>query len=73
MLLTAHYFMGVFKICKGILDRVFPINYNLCFLVLSYLPFYLKRVKFSRYSPVVTQRLGRGIALLFHDHDIRRG
>ena len=31
------------------------------------------KVKCSRYSPGVAQRLGRGIALLFHDRGIRRG
>ena len=33
----------------------------------------LKRVKWSRYSPGVAHRVGRGIALLFHDCGIRRG
>jgi len=31
------------------------------------------KVKWSRYRPGVTQRVGRGIALLFHDRDTRRG
>jgi hypothetical protein len=31
------------------------------------------KVKFSRYRPGVVQRLGRGIALLFHDGGTRRG
>ena len=31
------------------------------------------KVKWSRYRPGVAQRVGRGIALLFHDHDTRRG
>jgi len=30
------------------------------------------KLKFSRYRPGVTQRVGRGIALLFHDHGTRR-
>jgi len=30
-------------------------------------------VKFSRYRPGVAQRVGRGIALLFHDRGTRRG
>jgi len=30
-------------------------------------------VKWSRYRPGVAQRLSRGIALLFHDRDTRRG
>jgi len=31
------------------------------------------KVKSSRYMPDVTQRMGRGIALLFHDRGTRRG
>jgi len=31
------------------------------------------KVKRSRYRPGVAQRVGRGIALLFHDRDTRRG
>jgi hypothetical protein len=31
------------------------------------------KVKWSRYRPSVAQRVGRGIALLFHDHSTRRG
>jgi len=30
------------------------------------------KVKWSRYRPDVAQRVGRGVALFFHDHDIRR-
>jgi len=30
-------------------------------------------VKWSRYRPGVAQRMGRGIALLFHDHGTRKG
>jgi hypothetical protein len=32
-----------------------------------------KKVKFSRYRPGVAQRVGRGIALFFHDRGTRRG
>ena len=32
-----------------------------------------KKVEFSRYRPGVAQRVGRGIALLFHDRGTRRG
>ena len=31
------------------------------------------KVKLSRYRPGVAQRVGRGIALLFHDRGTRRG
>ena len=33
----------------------------------------VKKVKRSRYRPGVAQRVGRGIALLFHDRGTRRG
>ena len=33
----------------------------------------LKKVKWSSYRPCVAQRVGRGIALLFHDCSTRRG
>jgi len=33
----------------------------------------MKKVKWSRYRPGVAQRVGRGIALLLHDHGTRRG
>ena len=33
----------------------------------------LKKVKYSRYRPGVAQKVGRGIALLFHDRGTRRG
>jgi len=32
-----------------------------------------KKVNFSCYRPGVAQRVGRGIALFFHDRGIRRG
>jgi len=34
---------------------------------------YTVKVKGSRYRPAVAQRVGRGIALLFHDRGTRRG
>ena len=40
------------------------------------LEYYLQKkseVKWSRYRPAVAQRVGRGIALLFHDRGTRRG
>jgi len=33
----------------------------------------LVKVKISRYRPGVAQRVGSGIALLFHDRGTRRG
>ena len=38
-----------------------------------YLFIYLYKVKWYRYRPGVAQRVGRGIALLFHDRGTRRG
>jgi len=35
--------------------------------------FKVVKVKWSRYRPRVAQRVGRGIALLFHDRGTRRG
>ena len=34
---------------------------------------YKVKVKFSRYGSGVAQRVGRGIAVLFHDRGTRRG
>ena len=34
---------------------------------------WIKKVKWSRYRPGMAQRVGRGIALLFHDRGTRRG
>ena len=45
-------------------------------LTMTLLWHYLKvkvKVKCSHYRPGVAQRVGRGIALLFHDHGTRRG
>jgi len=44
------------------------LNEGLCILMIIKL-----KVKRSRYRPSVAQRLGRGIALLFHDRGTRRG
>jgi len=41
--------------------------------VLTYWCVCKKKVKWSRYRPGVAQRVGRGIALLFHDRGTRRG
>jgi hypothetical protein len=44
-----------------------PGNCRSCIIVLQV------KVKWSCYRPVVAQRVGRGIALLFHDRGTRRG
>ena len=41
--------------------------------VRMYICMYVCKVKWSRYRPGVAQRVGRGIALLFHDRGTRRG
>ena len=41
--------------------------------VAANMPHVKVKVKFSRYTPGMTQRVGRGIALLFHDRCTRRG
>jgi len=38
-----------------------------------FLKYFYKKVKGTRYRPGVAQRVGRGIALLFHDRGTRRG
>ena len=38
-----------------------------------YIYIYKVKLKCSHYRPSVAQRVGRGIALLFHDHGTRRG
>ena len=40
--------------------------------IYTYIYIYIK-VKWSRYRPIVVQRVGKGIALLFHDRGTRRG
>jgi len=47
--------------------RVLYIGYAWCLKVKKV------KVKCSRYRPGVAQRVGRGIALLFHDRGTRRG
>ena len=38
-----------------------------------YISSYYIKVKWSRYRPGVAQRVGRGVALLYHDRGTRRG
>jgi len=44
------------------------LKYNIKYKTYIYI-----KVKWSRYRPGLTQRVGRGIALLFHDRATRRG
>ena len=41
-------------------------------IIQAYFIYYLKKLKWSRYRPDVAQKVGRGIALLFHDSSTRR-
>jgi len=43
------------------------------FFILEWIALYKKKVKGSRYRPGVAQRVGRGIALFFHNRGTRRG
>ena len=54
------------------------ILYVMCIIYIIYFTciIYIKvkvKVKWSRYRPGVARRVDRGIALLFHDRDTRRG
>ena len=53
------------------------IRSQICVCIYTYICIYIYicikvKVKFSRYRPSVAQRVGRGIALLFHDRGTRR-
>ena len=52
-----------------------PVNVEFLgkFWVTVYIIYIKVKVKWSRYRPGVAQRVGRGIALLFHDRGTRRG
>jgi len=52
---------------------IFWVNQRSWVRTLSTVLVMLVKVKCSRYRPSVARRVGRGIALLFHDHDTRRG
>jgi len=43
-----------------------------CVYIYIYIYIYIYNAKLSRYRPRVTQRVGRGIALLFYERDTRR-
>ena len=50
-------------------------RYNTLTRIFDNLQLYCKKkyINFSRYRPDVAQRVGKGIALLFHDRGTRRG
>jgi len=66
------YIVHLLDKCSNILQHAryihqgdqYTVFYSLCKKV---------KVKWSRYRPGVAQTVGRGIALLFHDHGTRRG
>jgi len=43
------------------------------YIYIRYIYIYKVKVKFSRYRPSAAQKVGRGIALFFHDRGTRRG
>ena len=58
-----YYSVPLVPLCKYLLNLV----------TVTILSFILVKVKWSRYRPGVAQKVGRDIALLFHDHDTRMG
>jgi hypothetical protein len=70
--------MYIIKLIKGVLCKIilmFSINHIEC-PPLCVMKTWLYNVilwKWSRYRPSVAQRVGRGIAVLFHDRGTRRG
>jgi len=58
---------------KTLPSTFLPIHYSLTGLSFVAVYTHLKKVMWSRYRSGVAQRVGRGIALLFHDHGTRRG
>ena len=76
LLITPHrlyerFYNASVHVYNGISISIFHVKHkskiNLIITVLKI------KVKWSRYRPGVAQRVGRGIALLFHDRGTRRG
>jgi len=65
-------FLGSTSISNPWPKAYYP-EYFVVFLIPVRQVWWKLKVKFSRYRPGVAQRVGRGIALLFHDHGTRRG
>ena len=61
------------KVCKTSQIRTAVCPRALCWNTCRILGSLYERVEFSRYRPGVAQRVGRGIALLFHDRGNIRG
>ena len=65
--------------CNWHLTEGFDISHTLSLTILQSITIIphiitrIQKVKWSRYRPSVAQRVGRGIALLFHDRGTRRG
>ena len=55
------------------LSLFLSLSLSLSIYIYIYIYIYGKKVKCSRYRPGVAQRVGRVIALLFHDRGTRRG
>jgi len=69
----AHFILLDLISQKLLGEQYRSISSSLCIFLHSPVPSYIyKNVKWSRYRPDVAQRVGRGIALLFHDRGTRR-
>ena len=67
-ILRPNIFVGTwFQTCEAIFRCIIPVVFYAIRKGLKV------KVKWSRYSPGMAKRVGRGIALLFHDRGTRRG
>ena len=64
--------LGNFRAWKLTSSLCLSLSLSIYIYIYIYMYYNLK-VKWSRYRPGVAQRVGRGIALLFHDRGTRRG
>jgi len=66
--ISLPFFRDFINVAKGQ-----GVKYSLFLILQDFLGVLKVKVKCSRYRPGVTQKVGRGIALLFHDCGTRRG
>ena len=65
VLYTVSIFMMIFSTWTVFVLEWFSVRLVHCFVMIK------KKLKWSRYRPCVAQRMGRAIALLFHDRGTR--
>ena len=73
---TEHISKAIFTSCEFNTVSQLVQKFELCacsYLVVENGQSEFRKVKWSRYRPGVAQRVGRGIALLFHNRSTRRG